>query len=270
MKKLLAIILCVALVFAFAGCGKDAKDTKDDSTPQKTESQVETVKTVKSGKLIMATNAAFPPYEFREGENFAGIDVEIAGIIAKKLGVELEVADMEFSSIITAVQADSVDIGMAGMTVTEDRLKEVDFSVSYANGVQSIIVKEGSPIKSVDDLCAEGAKYKVAVQLGTTGDIYATDDFGKERVTQYANGNEAVVALKGGDVDCVIIDNQPAKAYVANNAGLKILDTAYADEDYAICVKKENTQLKDAIDAALEEMMADGTIDAIIAKYIKE
>ncbi len=176
---------------------------------------------------------------------------------------------MEFVSIISAVQADSVDFGMAGMTVNEDRLKEVDFSISYANGVQSIIVKEDSPITTVDDLFAEGAAYKVGVQLGTTGDIYSVDDFGEDLVTQYTTGNEAVVALLGGDIDCVIIDNEPAKAYVANNKGLKVLDTAYADEDYAICIKKGNTALKDAVDVALEELIADGTVDKIVSKYIK-
>jgi polar amino acid transport system substrate-binding protein len=159
---------------------------------------------------------------------------------------------------------------MAGMTITPDRLKEVNFTTSYAKGVQSVIVKEDSPITSVDDLGAEGATYKVGVQLGTTGDTYATDDFGDDRVTQYTTGNEAVSALLKGDVDCVIIDNQPAKAYVANNAGTKILETSYADEDYAICVAKENTELLEKLDAAIYELIEDGTIKGIVAKYIKE
>jgi polar amino acid transport system substrate-binding protein len=158
---------------------------------------------------------------------------------------------------------------MAGMTVTPDRQKEVDFSVSYANGVQTIIVKNDSPITCVDDLFAEGAAYKVGVQLGTTGDIYATGDFGSENVTTYSNGNEAVLALLGGSVDCVIIDNEPAKALVAANEGLKTLETAYANEDYAICVKKGNAELLAKIDQAIKELTADGTIDAIVDKYIK-
>jgi polar amino acid transport system substrate-binding protein len=158
---------------------------------------------------------------------------------------------------------------MAGMTVNPDRQKEVDFSTSYANGVQAIIVPEDSAITTVDDLYAEGAAYKVGVQLGTTGDTYSTDDFGKELVTQYANGNEAVMALKGGSVDCVIIDNEPAKALVAANAGLKILETSYADEDYAICVKKGNTELLDKINTAIDELTTEGKIDEIISKYIK-
>lgn len=270
MKKILSLILALTMIFAIccmAGCGGDTKDNDAASTPSKEE--VNPVTTVTSGKLTMATNAYFPPYEYYEGEKIVGIDAEIAEAIAKKLNLTLEIKDMNFETIITAVNAGDADIGVAGMTVTQDRLKEVDFSKSYANGVQAIIVKEGSKITTADDLYAEGANYKVGVQLGTTGDIYCTDDFGNDRVTQYANGNEAVVALLGGDVDCVIIDNEPAKSFVANNAGLKILETSYADEDYAIAIKKGNTALKEAIDKAILELTADGTIDAIIAKYIK-
>ena len=175
---------------------------------------------------------------------------------------------MQFDSIITAVTEGAADFGLAGMTVTDKRKEQVDFSISYASGVQSIIVKEGSPITTVDDLYAEGAAYKVGVQLGTTGDIYATDDFGEDLVTQYTNGNEAVLALISGDVDCVIIDNEPAKAFVAANAGLTILDTSYADEDYAACFAKESTALRTAVDNAIMELTEDGTIDGIIAKYI--
>ena len=176
---------------------------------------------------------------------------------------------MQFDTILTAVQEGSVDFGMAGMTVTEERLESVNFTSSYASGVQSIIVKEDSPIATVDDLYAEGASYKVGVQLATTGDIYSTDDFGEENVTRYSNGSEAVLALQGGDIDCVIIDNEPAKALVAANEGLVILETSYADEDYAICVKKGNTELLDKINVAIEELTAEGKIEEIVAKYIK-
>lgn len=252
MKKIIALLLaCMLMVTCFAGCGGN------DFT------------TVKEGKLIMATNAYFQPYEYYEGDKIVGIDAEIAAAIAEKLGLELEIQDMAFDSIITAVSEGSVDFGLAGMTITEDRLKDVDFSISYATGVQSIIVPENSAIKTVDDLYAEGAAYKVGVQLGTTGDVYATDDFGDELVTSFTTGNEAVNALLGGDVDCVIIDNEPAKAFVANNTGLKILDTSYADEDYAACIKKGNDALREAIDNAIEELIADGTIDKIVDKYIK-
>lgn len=243
--------MAAALMFGcLAGCGKD-------------------VATVEEGKLIMATNAYFQPYEYYDGDKIVGIDAEIAAAIAEKLGLELVIEDMAFDSIITAVSEGSVDFGLAGMTITEDRLKDVDFSISYATGVQSIIVPENSAIKTVDDLYADGAAFKVGVQLGTTGDIYATDDFGDDLVTSFTTGNEAVNALLGGDVDCVIIDNEPAKAFVANNQGLKILETSYADEDYAACIKKGNDTLREAVDNAIEELIEDGTIDGIVSKYIK-
>ena len=219
-------------------------------------------------QLKMGTNAAFPPYEYYENEKVVGIDAEIAAAIADKLGMELVIEDMEFKSIINAVTTGKVNIGMAGMTVTDERKQSVNFTESYATGIQSIIVKEDSAIASVDDLYAEGATYKIGVQESTTGDIYCTDDFGDARVMKYMNGPAAVEALKTGKVDCVIIDNQPAKAFVAANEGLKILDTSYAEEDYAIAVALDNTELLDKINAALKELIADGTVEKIVAKYI--
>ncbi len=168
-------------------------------------------------EIHMATNAQFPPYEYYDGDKIVGIDAEMAAAIADKLGKKLVIDDMEFDSIITAVQTGKSDFGMAGMTVTEERLKNINFSDSYATGIQSIIVPEGSKITSVDDLYAEGANFLVGTQKGTTGDIYSEDDFGADRVMKYASGNEAVQALVTGKVDCVIIDNEPAKAYVAEN-----------------------------------------------------
>lgn len=286
MKKFLSVLLaCMMLVCVFSACGETEETTADttaeevaDTTAENTEAVVDTTAAETTAEvaddtadnvIVMATNAFFQPYEYYEGEKIIGIDAEIAAAIAEKLGKELVISDMEFGSIITAVMAGEADFGMAGMTVTEERLQSINFSSSYANGVQSIIVKEGSAITSVDDLYAEGVTYKVGVQLATTGDIYASDDFGEENVQRYSNGSEAVLALVGGDVDCVIIDNEPAKALVAENAGLVLLETAYADEDYAICVAKENTELLDAINVAIDELTADGTIDAIVAKYIK-
>lgn len=280
MKKILAIMLSLIMVVGlFAACGNnnttEPQGTEPQTTaPQETEPQVTDPEpsapeytTVNPGKLTMATNAFFPPYEYYEGDKIVGIDAEIAEAIAEKLGLELQIDNMEFDSIITAVATGAADFGLAGMTVTPKRLEEVDFSISYANGVQVIIVKEGSPITSVDDLGAEGATYKIGVQLGTTGDNYASQDF-EGRVTQYNNGNQAVLALQNGDVDCVIIDNEPAKAFVKANEGLVILDTSYADEDYAACFAQENDALREAVDAAIEELIMDGTIDAIIEKYI--
>lgn len=270
MKKiiamLLAMMLAVSCIAVFTACD-NTEEPAEQTTDATTEEQ--TTEAPAPQVLKMATNAYFQPYEYYQDGKIVGIDAEIAAAIAEKLGMTLEIVDMEFDSIITAVNEGSVDFGMAGMTVTEDRQKEVDFSISYANGVQAIIVKEGSSITCADDLYAEGAAYKVGVQLGTTGDVYATDDFGSENVTTYSNGNEAVLALLGGSVDCVIIDNEPAKALVAANAGLKILDTTYANEDYAICVKKGNSELLALIDQAIKDLTADGTIDAIIDKYIK-
>ena len=254
MKKMFALILAIMMVLSMmAGCAPSTSTSG--------------LKTVEAGKLIMATNAEFPPYEYIEGGVITGIDVEIANAIAKKLGLELKIENMEFDSIISSVKGGKADIGVAGMTVTPERLEEINFSISYANGVQAVIVKEGSAITHVDDLYADGATYKIGVQLGTTGDIYATDEFG-DRVTPYNNGNEAILALQAGNVDCVIIDNEPAKAFVAANEGLVVLESTYADEDYAACIAKGNDALLNAINQAIEELIMDGTIDEIVAKYI--
>ena len=261
MKKFLAIVLVAAMlasVAMLAGCGgaKEADANNADSGKE---------------TLTMATNAYFAPYEFYEGEDIVGIDVDIAKAIAEKLDMELKVVDIEFDSIITGVQTGKYDMGMAGMTVTDERKESVDFSDSYATGIQSVIVKEDSEIKSVDDILAEDATYKIGVQLSTTGDIYVTEDLGDaaaERVIEYQTGNDAVSALSSGKVDAVVIDNEPAKSYVAAASGLKILDTEYVSEDYAICFSKDNTELKDKVNAALKELIDDGTVKSIIDKYI--
>lgn len=220
--------------------------------------------TVNEGVLTMATNAYFPPYEYYEGDQVVGIDAEIAGAVAEKLGLELKIEDMEFDSIITAVQTGKADMGLAGITVTDERKQSVNFSDSYATGIQVIIVAEDSDIAGVDDL----ADKKIGVQLATTGDIYAKDDFGEDHVEEYNKGADAVMALKQGKVDAVIIDNEPAKSFVAANEGLKILDTEYVTEDYAACMNKENAELLEAVNGALAELKADGTLQEIIDKYI--
>ena len=221
--------------------------------------------------LVMCTNASFPPYEYVEGDKVVGIDADIAAAICEKLGYDLQIDDMEFDSLIAAVQSGKADFAMAGMTVTEERQQMINFSDSYATGIQSVIVKEDSDITSVEDLFAEGANHTVGVQLSTTGDIYTTGDIeeaGLGTVQRFPNGNEAVMALVNGKIDCVVIDNEPAKAYVAANPGLKVLDSSYAVEDYAAAIAKDNTELLEKFNAALAELKADGTIDAIIAKYI--
>ena len=242
MKKLIAVLLTLSMLLA---CTAALADT-----------------------LTMGTNASFPPYEYYEDGKVVGIDAEIAAAIAEKLGMELEIVDMDFKAIIPAVTEGKIDFGMAGMTVTEERLQSVNFSDTYAIGIQAIIVKEDSEITSIEDLSKEGAAWKIGVQDSTTGDIYCTEDFGEDRVSKYAVGADAVEALKTGKVDCVIIDNEPAKAYVAANEGLKVLDSAYTEEEYAICVNLENTELLDKINAALQELIEDGTVANIIAKYI--
>lgn len=272
-KKLLSLILALVMMLSvgmLASCdsgnksGNDATDTAA-STDGSAANEGEAKKT-----LVMATNATFPPYEYYDGESIVGIDAEIAQAIADKLGMELKIEDMEFNSIINAVQNGSVDFGMAGMTVTEDRLKSVDFSDSYATGVQVVIVKEDSDIASVDDLTGK----KIGVQLSTTGDIYASDTpdnggFGEENVEKYSKGADAVIALTQGKVDAVIIDNEPAKEFVKANEGLKILETEFVSEDYAIAFAKNNTELKDKVNTALNELINDGTVQKIIDKYIK-
>ena len=220
--------------------------------------------TVEAGKLTMATNAAFPPYEMTtDAGEFEGIDIETAQAIADKLGLELQIDDMDFDAALLSVQQGKADIVMAGVTVTDERKAVMDFSDSYATGIQSIIVPEGSDIASPDDLAGK----KIGTQRGTTGYIYCSDDFGDESVVAYDDGLTAVQALNNGQVDAVVIDNAPAKEFVAANPGLVILDTSYAEEDYAIGVAK-GSSLKDAVNAALEELKADGTLQSIVDKYI--
>ena len=253
MKKIIALAL--ALVLALSALTVLAE------TAETTETK---------GTLVMATNAFFPPYEFYEGTEIVGIDVEIATAVAAKMGYGLTVLDIDFDSIINAVTGGEANFGLAGMTVTEDRLLSVDFSTSYATGVQVVIVREDSAITSVDDLFAEGANHTIGVQLSTTGDLYTTwdlEDNGLATINRYPTGNEAVMALQAGMVDCVVIDNEPAKAYVAANPGLKILSTEYVTENYAACFAKGDPLLAE-FNAALEELIQDGTIASIIEYYI--
>ena len=295
MRKWIAFLMTAMMMIAAVSCApasESSSQAEESSAAQESsaaeESQVEEdsaaaensaaenegaseFTTATEGVLTMATNAEFPPYEYYEGDTVTGIDVEIAQAIAVKLGLTLQVEDMEFDSVISAVQGGKADIGMAGMTVTEERLEEVNFTESYATGVQVIIVTEDSDITSADDLFAEGANHTIGVQLATTGDLYTTEDIeaaGLGTVDRYNKGADAVMALKNGKVDCVVIDNEPAKAFVEANEGLKILETEYVTEDYAIAVSKDNEALHSAVDAALQELIADGTVQSIIDKYI--
>lgn len=286
MKKITALLLGAAMVLSLAACGgttstsseatsseaasSDAASSEATSEATSEAAAVE-VTTVEPGKLIMTTNAAFPPYEMTTDDGgYEGIDVEIAGAIADKLGLELVIDNKDFDAALLAVQGgEAADMVMAGVTVTDERKAVMDFTDSYASGVQVVIVPEDSDIASIDDMQGK----MIGVQRGTTGDLYCSDTvenggFGAENVTPYPDGLTAVQALNNGQVDCVVIDNAPAQEFVAANPGLKILDTEYANEEYAIGVAKGNTQLLDALNTAIAELKADGTIQAILDKYI--
>ena len=286
-KKILSAVLAAAMTAMLAACGGStasttaaapaetkaaetkAEETKAEETKAE-ESKAEEapaaeLETVQKGKLVMVTNAEFPPYEFHDQNAIVGIDVEIAGAIAEQLGLELEIEDIAFDSIIPEIVSGKADIGAAGMTVTEDRKQNVDFSDTYAHATQVIIVKEDSEIKGVADL--EGKI--MGVQQGTTGDIYVSGDYGDEAVERYAKGMEAVQALAQGKVDAVVIDGEPAKQYIKEVEGLKIIDESYTDEDYAIAIKKGNTAMVEAVNTALAELKSEGKLDEIVAKYIQ-
>lgn len=285
-KKILSAVLAAAMTAMLAACGGSststtaapaetkaeetkAEETKAEETKAE-ESKAEEapaaeLETVQKGKLVMVTNAEFPPYEFHDQNAIVGIDVEIADAIAEQLGLELEIEDIAFDSIIPEIVSGKADIGAAGMTVTEDRKQNVDFSDTYAHATQVIIVKEDSEIKGVADL--EGKV--MGVQQGTTGDIYVSGDYGDAAVERYAKGMEAVQALAQGKIDAVVIDGEPAKQYIKEVEGLKIIDESYTDEDYAIAIKKGNTAMVEAVNAALAELKSEGKLDEIVAKYIQ-
>lgn len=288
MKKYFALLLAGMMALSLAACGGSSAPASSEPAAETeaaepaaeaegTEAEAPAadasaeIKVVEAGKLHMATNAAFAPYEMiSDNGGFEGIDVEIATAIAQKLGLELVVDDMDFNSVIISVEGGKSDIAMAGLTVTDERKQNVDFTESYATGVQVIIVPEGSDIQTVDDLANDKM---IGVQEGTTGYIYCSADvedggYGEDHVSSYTNGAMAIEALKGGKVDAVVIDNEPAKAFVAANEGLKILDTEYIVENYAIGISKDNPALRDAVDAALKELIADGTVKTIVDKYI--
>ena len=278
MKKFFAMLLAATMLLALSACGGKSDSTQTPAEPTQTESapaeaapaaaepaaDAAQLNTVNAGKLTMSTNAEFPPYESTDDAGqFIGIDVEIAQAIADKLGLELQIDDMDFDAALLAAQNGKSDIVMAGVTVNEERLAVMNFSDSYSTGVQSVIVKEGSEV-TLDNL----GDHMIGTQRGTTGNIYCSDDYGDEHVVAYDNGITAVQALVNGQVDAVVIDDAPARSLVAANNGLVILDTEYAVEDYAIGISKSNTGLLDAVNSALAELKADGTVQGIVDKYI--
>ena len=268
-RSFLAAAAVSVAALALTACGGSASSAASSVASSAASSEAASASTaglttVEAGKLTMATNATFPPYEMTtDAGTIEGIDVDTAKAIAEKLGLELQIDDMDFDAALLSVQQGKADIVMAGVTVTDERKAVMDFSDSYATGIQSIIVPNDSDIASPDDLSGK----KIGTQRGTTGYIYCSDDFGEDSVVAYDNGLTAVQALNNGQVDAVVIDNAPAKEYVAANPGLKVLDTSYAEEDYAIGMAK-GSALEDAVNKALEELKADGTLQAIVDKYI--
>ena len=267
-RSFMAAATVSVAALAMTACGGSASSAASSVASSAASSEAVSsaaeLTTVEAGKLTMATNAAFPPYEMTtDAGEFEGIDVDTAKAIAEKLGLELQIDDMDFDAALLSVQQGKADIVMAGVTVTDERKAVMDFSDSYATGIQSIIVPNDSDIASPDDLAGK----KIGTQRGTTGYIYCSDDFGDENVVAYDDGLTAVQALNNGQVDAVVIDNAPAQEFVAANPGLKVLDTSYAEEDYAIGMAK-GSALEDAVNKALEELKADGTLQAIVDKYI--
>ena len=254
-KKILAFLLAAAMMVPMAACGSKAKTPGDIQN---------------AGKLVMATNAEFEPFEFKDGDEVVGIDIEISQKIAEKLGVELEVSDIAFDTLITALQSGKADIVAAGMTADEDRKKNVDFSDPYFNASQAIIVANDSDIVSRTDLNGK----TVGVQLGTTGDKYCTNEDGENDITvaevkRYSKGMEAVSDLIAGRIDAVVIDNFPAEKLVEKNSDkVKKLDEALTSEEYALAMPKGSTELQKMVNEVLKEMQASGEMDEIVGKYI--
>ena len=270
MKKFLSVLMAATMlvgVMALTGCGGDTTEPTTDEANNQSEPASTTatdLKTVTEGVLTMSTNAAFPPYESTDDSgNVVGFDADIAAAIAEKLGLKLQIDDMDFDGALAAPQSGKSDIVMAGVTVNEDRLLTLDFTESYATGVQVVIVPEGSDV-TLDNL----GEQQIGTQRGTTGYIYCTDDYGEDHVVAYDDAIAAVKALNNGQIDCVVIDSAPAQELVKANPGLTILDTEYVTEDYAIGVAKGNTALLDAVNGALKELVEDGTVQSIIDKYI--
>lgn len=276
-KQILALFMAAVMAGSLAGCGSSASNETtaaasneaaggaDNAADSQAENKDEAGGSAAGGVLVMATNAEFPPYEYHDGGEIVGIDVEVAEAIAAKLGMTLEIEDIAFDSIIPELQSGKADFGAAGMTVSEDRLANVDFSDTYTTASQVIIVKEDSDIAGPDDLAGKF----IGVQLGTTGDIYASDyEEQGSTIERYNKGFEAVQAMIQGKIDAVVIDVEPAKVFVSQNEGIKILDEPLTVEEYAIAVKKGNTELLEKINTALGELKESGELQAIIDKYI--
>lgn len=288
-KQVFAFTLALLMIATLTGCGQGATPPASSAAPSAApstaptaapsaapapvqseapaKSDTPTIDRIKAaGKLVMLTNAAFPPFEYMGDDGKpAGVDVEIAQAIAAEIGVPLEVVDMDFDAIVMAVQSGKGDLGVAGMTNTEERRKNVEFSINYLNTTQMIIVPKDSKIKSKADLVGK----TIGVQMGTTGDIFASDNIENAKISGFKTGPDAGIALANGQIEAIVIDEMPASQIVAANEGLKVLDEPLTQEQYAIAIAKENTDLKAVVDKVLDRLLKDGTVDKLIEKHME-
>ena len=277
-KNIWAIVTAIAAAAALAACGSGSSaqsSAAGSSAAASSEAASEAgsgaassaadASAAAGGTLIMATNAEFEPWEYHDGDKVVGIDAEIAEAIAKKLGMELKIEDMAFDAIIPAVTSGKADIGIAAISVTEERKASVDFTDTYADSALEILVKkDNTEITGLDSL----AGHKIGVQTGTTGDLKATDVVGDENVERFNSYFEAIQSLKQGKLDAVLIDKAPAKVFLQQNDDLQKVGDDLDKEEYAIAVAKGNTELVDKLNNAISELKADGTFDEIMNKYI--
>lgn len=267
MKKLYGILtMLLVFVFAFTGCGSSNNETDDTN-------EAATTAAAESGipdTIIVGTNAEFPPFEYVDDNgDFDGFDIALMQAVCDKLGVKMQVNNMEFKSLLGAMQLNSIDVIAAGMTVTEERQQSVDFTDSYYEAKQVIIVNKDSNVASFSDLDGKS----IGVQEGTTGDLFVTPEedgalVKDATVKRFKKGVDAVMDLKNGGVDAVVIDKNPATEFVSGNDDLKIVEDDAATENYAFAIAKGNTELADAINKAVEELKADGTYDSLVKEYI--
>ncbi len=280
--KIIALILALALaVCAFAACGTEKQGydevvTEPPAEPVETESSDDTdakdldaiyaaaLDELGKSTLIMGTNAEFEPFEYRENDEIVGYDVDMVSEAALLMDMDVQVEDMNFDSLITALTSGKIDIIAAGMSVTDERLEVVNFSDPYYSATQVIIVpKEGATVSSSADLAGK----KIGVQEATTGDIYVDENIEGAEINRFKKAVDASVDLANGRLDAVVLDEQPAKRIVEQNDALTILDEPLTQEEYAIAVRKDNPKLLEAINAALSVLEDIGTKDVILDKY---
>lgn len=265
MKKFLSLVLSIFMIFGLVACGSSSSNATSATNAMASENATVETEAAKK-KLVMCTNAEFPPYEYHDGNNIIGIDVDIINAIAKMKGFDVEIMDIAFDATIPSVMSGKADFAMSGMTVTEDRKENVDFTHTYQTAIQSVIVSPTSDIKTIEDMKGK----MIGVIEGYTGDLYATEDFGEEHILRYHKNTDGFQGLKSGKVDAFVIDDQVAKALVAEDGGeYVILDSAYALEEYAIAVKKGNTEILNMLNEGIDELKASGELQKIIDKYIE-